>query len=131
MNTIIVDDASSIRENLGYYLQEELKINVLASFSNGTDLLEYPDSHEADIILMDICMHGIDGFETSKALLWKYPYLKIIAITMYQDIAYLDALLGAGFKGCVFKSQIYKDLPSAIKTVVNGGLYFPNDVLIK
>ena len=61
-------------------------------------------------------------------LLWNYPYLKIIAITMYRDTVNLQSLIRAGFMGCVFKPQIYEELPAAIDAVVNGKRYFPVDM---
>lgn len=130
MKAIIIDDSNSIRDNLEIYLQTELNIDVLASFNNGSDFLNYPDSHKADFILMDICMPGLDGIDTSKSYLWEYPSKKIIAITMYRDKAYLYQLIGAGIKGCVLKDQIYHDLPEAIKTVLNNQFYFPDEIAI-
>ena len=81
-----------------------------------------------DLILMDIAMPGVDGYETTKKTNWIYPELKIIAITMYTDKAYLEELIRSGFKGCVFKNKIYANLPKAIREVMEGKLYFPDDI---
>jgi two-component system, NarL family, nitrate/nitrite response regulator NarL len=130
MKTIIIDDSPSIRDNLEIYLQTELNIEVITTFERGEDFLDYKYSYNADFILMDICMPGIDGLVTAKNFLWKYPKQTIIAVTMYYDKAYLKQLIEVGIKGCVFKDQIYTDLYKAINTVTNGGLYFPKNMEI-
>lgn len=73
MNTMIVDDVSSVSESLKFYLEEVLKINVQASFSNGKDLLKYPKTPESDIVLMDYNMPGVDDITITREYLFKYP----------------------------------------------------------
>lgn len=69
-----------------------------------------------------------NGVQALSLIHQEYPFLNAIAITMYNDKAYLVDLLGNGFKGCVFKDTIYKDLPAAINTVNAGGYHFPDNI---
>jgi DNA-binding NarL/FixJ family response regulator len=50
---------------------------------------------------------------------------------MFQDQAYLLDLIQNGFKACVYKLNIYKELPDAIKTVMSDKMYFPEEILLK
>ncbi len=131
MNLIIVDDNKKFGENLEQCLTQELKHTVVARFENGEDLLSYFDKSQRitpDIILIDIEMPKLNGILTAKKLLWDNIYLKIIAITMYEDKAYLTELLSTGFKGCIFKANI-QNIEAALNSVYSNQLYFPDDIL--
>lgn len=129
-NIIMVDDNLQFRTNLKIYIESSLGCNVLAETSNGCDFLNLPNLVNADVILMDITMDEMDGFETTKRALWKYPYLKIIAVTMHTEKIYLIKLIETGFKGCVFKPDIFKQLAVAMKTVNEGKMYIPDNISI-
>ena len=129
-NIIMVDDNLQFRSSLKTYLESRLGCNVFAEASNSIDFLSLPNIASADVILMDIVMDEMDGFEATKRALWKYPYLKIIAITMHTEKIYLIKLIETGFKGCVFKTDIFKQLAVAIKTVMGGKLYIPDNIFL-
>ena len=130
LNIIIVDDNLQFRRRLKYYIENELGYSVIGEASDGIEFLKLQNAIRADIILMDIVMDKMGGLETVKRSLWQNFHLKIIAITMYIEKAYLDELIEAGFKGCVFKQNIYNQLPAALDEVKNGKLYFPDNILI-
>jgi len=124
---IIVDDNVRFRTDLKTYVEKQLSHLVIAEASSGMEFLELPHLHSADIILMDIEMDNVDGFAATKQGLKISHELKIIAITMHYERMVLRQLIELGFKGCVFKSDIFKSLPKAIESVCNGHLFFPYD----
>lgn len=131
LKTIIVDDAETMHVALKEYTEGELNCKVIAQAYNGKEFLALENQALADIILMDIEMPQMDGIEAAKLILWQYPFLKLIAITMYQDQVYLQNLIEAGFKGCIFKQNIFNELGKAIRTVMNGGVYFPKNMKLQ
>ena len=130
MKLIIVDDSKVFRETVRDYLENELKHQVLAEAESGEQFLELPNIMEADVILMDIEMGEIDGIHATKKLLYRLPYAKIIAVTMLLEKVFLEQLLGAGFKGCVFKNDVFIELEKALKEVVSGNLFFSTNIKI-
>jgi DNA-binding NarL/FixJ family response regulator len=130
LNFIIVDDNDIFRSGIKFYLEKMLSHNVIQEFGNGEDFLKSTNYNKADIILMDIEMPKINGIQAAKNILWEFPELKIIAITNYQEKAYLNTLIKAGFKGCVFKNNIYDDLEIAIKSVMRNQMFFPENIKI-
>jgi DNA-binding NarL/FixJ family response regulator len=122
---IIVDDSEKFRQALKDYLVTEFSSLVIAEASNGTGFLNLDVLFQADIIIMDLFMPDMNGLEVTQSLLWKYPYLKVIAVTMHADKAYLKQLLETGFKGCIFKSNIFDEVKIAVDHVMNNKLYFP------
>jgi len=128
MKIIIVDDNIQFRESMEMYLNMRLNHNVIASYDNPISFLESIEMYQADIILMDIEMPEMNGIEATKQALWKDKDIKIIAVTNYQDMAYLRTLISAGFKGCVFKNSVFEELENALEKVSKQNFYFPKDI---
>ena len=131
MKIIIADDSKDYRDGLRFYLKKLGGHEIIAEFSDGEDLVKFNRIYEADIVMMDMVMPKLDGFEASKQLLQRYPKINIIGITMFKDETYLYDLIEYGLKGCVFKFNIFEELPKAIATVIQGNLYFPDEILLK
>jgi two-component system, NarL family, response regulator NreC len=128
---IIVDDNNSFREVFENFLGFEYDFEIIGSFQNAEELFKANIVHEAEILLMDIQMPGIDGITATKKIKWIYSEIKVIAITMFTDEAYLKELISAGFNGCVFKDNIYNEIIIAIEKVLNNKLYFPNNIKLQ
>lgn len=124
----MVDDNVQFRSNLRKYIESDLGCSVIAEASNGREFLELLNTEVPDIILMDIAMDEMDGIEATKRALWINHNLKIIAITMHTEKVYLLQLIEAGFKGCVFKPDIFNHLSNALKIVMDGELYIPEKI---
>jgi DNA-binding NarL/FixJ family response regulator len=129
MNIIVVDDNEIFREGLKHYLHNVLNHNVIAMAENGVEFLKL-DASKANVILMDIEMPKLNGVEVVKKALWKDKNLKFIAITNYTNKAYLLQLIGAGFKACVFKANIYEEITHAIASVMDNQMHFPKGIKI-
>jgi DNA-binding NarL/FixJ family response regulator len=130
MKLIIVDDNETFRKTLKFYLEIELKHEIIAEASSGEEFLELENVYKADVILMDIMMGNMDGFNTSKKILFEFPMLKIIAITMHAEQMFLIHLLQSGFKGFVNKTDVYLNIATAINEVAQGKMFFPDNIKI-
>jgi DNA-binding NarL/FixJ family response regulator len=131
MKIIIVDDNPDYREGLRYFLSQSGEYDIIAEYGDGEEILNEEKFYFADIILMDIMMPKVDGYKAAKLLIQERAELKLIAITMFQDQAYLLDLIQTGFKACIYKLNIYNELPLAIQTVMDGKPYFPEEILLK
>lgn len=127
---VLVDDNEPFRDALKNVLVNKFNAQIIGEASNGSEFKKLNNLHMSDIILMDVMMPDVDGITLTKEALWANSKLKFIAITMHYDNVYLDSLLGAGFRGCIFKSNIFSEIEQAIETVIAGRLYFPDDILI-
>ena len=127
MKIFLVDDNDHFRKTLRFFLENHLNYEISGELSNGKEFLEQ-SFIDADIILMDINMPEINGLETTKLGMWKNKSYKIIAVSQYKESVDLQQLISAGFKGFVSKVDVFRDLETAIKTVVAGKLFFPDDI---
>lgn len=128
MNIILVDDNEDFRANIQFFLEKKLGYQVIGSFADGASFFNSLDKLNPDIVLMDISMPGLDGYAITKRINWEYTHYHVIAVTMYKDITYLQKLIEVGFKGCVYKSDVYSDLQKAIESVMNGKFFWPNGI---
>ena len=131
MKIIVVDDNNEFRNNIGIFLEKRLNHTVLASFADGETFFKEINNYTPDIILMDISMPVLDGYTITKRLNWEYSHYNVLAVTMFRDITYLQKLIEVGFKGCVFKTNVFNDLPKALEAVLNGQFFWPEGIEMK
>lgn len=127
-NLIIVDDHKEFLESISILLGRDKNFNILGCFSSATELLKSDNLYHADIILMDIKMPDLNGFDATRKILSIYRDKKVIAITSCIDTVYLEDFISIGFKGCVFKDDVYQNIKNAINKILDGGVYFPKEI---
>lgn len=127
---IIVDDNDAFLEGIASFIRKNNKFEIIGQLSSGIDLLSYPKLGQSELILMDIEMPVMNGIETAKRVNFIFPYIKFIAITMYQDIVYLKELIEAGFRGFVNKTSVTNELFPAIDKILENNFVFPADISI-
>ena len=130
LKVIVVDDQKTFRDGLIFYLTTELGFEVIDQASNGREVINMKSIRDADLIFIDIEMPEINGIEAAKRILWHYPKLPIIAITLYKDKVYLRQLIEAGIKGCIYKNDLFGELEKAVQTVLSDEFYFPKAINI-
>ena len=129
-NIYIIDACQSSRLALKDFLESELNCMIIKESSNGIECLLDKNIFQADIILMDYQMLELFGLITVKQHLKIFPSLKIILIAMHTEDIFLKELIDAGFKGCICKTDIHKNLGNAIYRVCKNQCFFPKKIKI-
>ncbi len=125
----IVDDHKIFREGLEFVISQMEGFKVVGEAADGKAFLDMIDTVDADIVLMDINMPGIDGITASARAIEKKPGLKIIALTMFCDEEYFHKMIQSGVTGYILKESGKDELTSALKTVAAGENYFSQKLL--
>ena len=128
----IIDDnyflIKSIEEKLSFF--DDIKIKLTAE--NGQDLLGKIDKHaHLDLILMDIEMPVMDGIEATLAVKNKYPHIKIIMLTVFDNDENIFNAIKAGADGYLLKDVAAKELYDGIKDTLNGGAAMNPSIALK
>jgi two-component system, NarL family, invasion response regulator UvrY len=124
----LVDDHTMLRNGLAEMLNRR-GYPVLFEASNGLECIEKIDeANLPNIILMDINMPEMNGFETTKFISTKYPSIKILAVSMYDNEQSIIKILKSGAKGFLLKDSSTKELINAIEILHLKGVY-SNDLL--
>lgn len=127
----IVDDHEMFRSGLRLILSEKEDMEIVIEAVNGKDFLMQLEVLTPDLVLMDISMPQLDGYQTSIEALKKYPDLKIIALSMLNEKEYYYKMISAGVQGFVLKQSGTEELFHAIDEVVRGKNYYAQDLLKK
>ncbi|WP_418498245.1 response regulator [Flagellimonas sp.] len=128
----IVDDntflARAIREKLVEYTDLDIKYMVY----NGSELLaKLEKSHNLDLVLMDIEMPILDGIETVHIMKQKYPHIKVLMLTVFDNDENIFNAIRAGADGYLLKEVEADKLYSAIKETISGGAAMSPSIAVK
>ncbi|MFI5203336.1 MAG: response regulator [Flavobacteriales bacterium] len=128
IDIIIADDHKIFIEGLTALLHDFTELHIVATASNGKEVMEILKSNHANVVVTDINMPVMDGMKLTKELKKKYPDIKILALTMHNEGRIISGLLKAGVNGYVLKDAGKNELLEAIKTVARGENYFSEEV---
>lgn len=128
---LIADDQELIRESLKIILDMKSDIKVIGLAEDGNKVLEIVKKNLPDIILMDIRMPELDGVLCTKVIKEKFPDVKVIILTTFDDDEYVFYALKYGASGYLLKGCSVQELTAAIHTVMNGGSILNAGVITK
>jgi two-component system response regulator NreC len=120
---LMVDDHEIVRAGLRMLLQTQPDFEIVGEVDNGRDAVAKAKELQPDIVLMDITLPDMDGFEATRQIKRTLPGAGIIALTMHESDEYFFKMLNAGASGYVPKKAAPTDLVSAIRTVHDGGVF--------
>jgi DNA-binding NarL/FixJ family response regulator len=127
IRVMIAEDQELIRQSLEIMLSGKPDLEIVATAVNGREAVELAQKLLPDVILMDIRMPELDGVQCIEMIKEKFPQIKIIVLTTFDDDEYVFSALKNGASGYLLKGISLGELIEAIKTVVKGGaLINPN-----
>jgi two-component system response regulator DegU len=118
---LLVDDHPLFREGVRALLSVEPDIEVVGEAADGKQAIELAAKLSPNIIVMDLVMPGMNGMQAAQLLHDRYPDIKILILSMYDDDEYVCQILKAGASGYVLKRAAGEDLLRAIREIENGG----------
>jgi len=124
----LVDDHEIFRNGLKQLVDSEPDMEVVGEAGDGESALQVLHTVSPDVIIMDIRMPGINGIETSEAILSRQPQSKILFFSLYDSPDYVAKALEMGASGYILKDTSNKIFLNAIRTVYSGKFYFIGDV---
>jgi len=133
ISLLIIDDHKMVREGVKIMLAT-LKNSVLFKIQeaeSGEEALLKIDRFNFDIAIVDYQMPGMSGVETIHRILRIRPHLKILALSNYDELSYIQSMMDAGAKGFVLKSIEPPEMLKALRTILSNKNYYCNDVSIK
>lgn len=125
---VIVDDHILIAKALSGIIENFKQFEVLYECENGKVLQEklLLKKNIPDIVLLDISMPVMDGFETAQWLKETHPEVLVMALSMQDDEQSLIKMVKSGAKGYLLKNVHPAELEKALHTLVNNGMYYPD-----
>jgi Response regulator containing a CheY-like receiver domain and an HTH DNA-binding domain len=131
IKVIIVDDQEIVREGLKMILSLHEEIEIIGEASNGQELLKLVETIIPEVVLMDIRMPVMNGIEATKLMKERYPDIKIIILTTFNEDEYIFEGLKNGANGYILKDSGSKEIITAIKSAVEGEMLLNPKVTVR
>ncbi len=126
----IAEDQKIYRDGLKVGLSADDNLHVVLEVDNGEDLLMGLKENATDVIIMDLKMPIMDGMEATKEVRKKFPSIKVLVVTMYEDDKFIIHLMENGANGYLLKNADADEIRKSIYAVHENGYYF-NDLVNK
>ena len=120
ISVCLFDDNTQLRDSISYLLEEAEGFACVGAFKDCSNILRDITKCNPDVVLMDIDMPGINGIEAVQMIKEKFPELKILMLTVFEDDEHIYDALCAGANGYLLKSDIER-IQMALQEVLNGG----------
>jgi DNA-binding NarL/FixJ family response regulator len=124
IKTLIVDDHPMILCGLRSLLGEESDIEIVGEALDGYRAIECASELSPDVIIMDLAMPDMNGFEATRRILQQCPQMKVLALSMHSDIYNVNRAVEESMSGYLLKNCTAEELLKAIRSVFRGRTYF-------
>lgn len=120
IKVLLVDDHEMVRIGLAAFLATEEDIEVVGEANSGEEGLQLALAYQPDVVLMDLVMEGMDGIESTKAILSELPNCKVIVLTSYIDDEKVYPVIEAGAFSYLLKTSRATEIAQAIRSAMKG-----------
>lgn len=123
MRVVICDDQAIVRDGLAMLLKLDRGIEVVGRAEDGLQAVELVEKESPDLVLMDLKMPGVNGIEATRRIRAKFPNVKVLVLTTYDDDEWVFDAIRAGASGYLLKDTPHAEVVAAIKGTLAGRAY--------
>jgi DNA-binding NarL/FixJ family response regulator len=120
---LLVDDHAIIREGISALLEKLPDFTVVGSAEDGRKAVDIALKLMPNLVIMDISMPNLNGFDATKRIIQEINGVKIIAMSAHSSRRFVAEMLKAGASGYILKDCLFDEFTEAIRTVLAGGVY--------
>jgi DNA-binding NarL/FixJ family response regulator len=124
----IVEDQEILRKSLKIVIENISDIEIVGTAENGEEAIALCEREDLDVLLMDIQMPVMDGVKATEEIKKRWPNIKVIILTTFQDVTHVLNALNAGAEGYILKAVDPEFLVQGIKMVYHGGSLIPQQL---
>jgi DNA-binding NarL/FixJ family response regulator len=125
---LLVDSHKIMRDGLRSLIETRSDMEVVGEADNGIRAVELARELLPDVVIMDIGMPEMDGIEATKIITDENPKIKVVALSLYSNKQYVIGMLRAGASGYVLKDNAFRDLNTAVESVLRNKLYLSDKI---
>jgi DNA-binding NarL/FixJ family response regulator len=122
IKVVLAEDHALMRDAVKLVFDEAEDVELVGEVANGHDLLPLLAEVEADFVLLDVQLPGVDGLGCLEALAEHHPHVKVAMLSAVEDPQVIESAFRRGARGYIFKSVNPFDLPAAIRQIVDGSV---------
>ncbi|MDF1509031.1 response regulator transcription factor [Robertmurraya sp. DFI.2.37] len=128
---LLVEDQIMVRQGLKMMIESDGELVVAGEADNGKEAVQRCEKQAFDIVILDIRMPVMDGIEAAKVIQARWPHIKILMLTTFDDNQYVLEALKIGVSGYILKSGDTESLLRSIRSALAGGLSIEDRVAAK
>ncbi|PAD20167.1 response regulator [Terribacillus saccharophilus] len=128
---LLAEDQVMVRQGLKAMIETDDDIRVTGEADNGKEAVSLCEKQLFDVAILDIRMPVMDGIEAAKILRSRFPHIKILMLTTFDDNEYVLSALRLGVSGYMLKNGDTASLIRSIKSALSGGLSLEDQVASK
>ena len=121
---LLADDHNLVRAGVRRILESHAGVHVVGEVGDGVEALRFLESHEVDVLVLDLTMPGMDGFETLARAKVTWPALRVLVLSMHAGSEYVARAVREGADGYLLKDSAVQELVAAIEAVMAGRSYY-------
>jgi len=122
-NILLVDDYPPVRRMAKAIIEENPDLQVIGELNDGREILKFLNESPAHMVLLDISMPFLGGFETTRKVKKNYPDVKVLILTIHNYKEYAEQALSMGAEGYLLKEEMGDELLPAITSLRQGGTF--------
>ncbi len=123
LRIVLAEDHGIIRQGLRSLLEKEPDIEVVGEAEDGRKVLSLVQELLPDVVITDITMPNLNGVDATRKIVHEFPKVRVIALSVHSNRAFVADMLKAGASGYVLKDCLFDELVEAIQAVAAGGTY--------
>jgi two-component system, NarL family, invasion response regulator UvrY len=128
INVLLVDDHAVVRTGYKTYLSLSERIGEIYEAERGETACQVYSRQLPDVVVMDLSMPGLGGFESIRRLLSRHGNCKILVFSIHNELVYVTRAIKAGAKGYISKNNAPETLVTAVCKIAEGGTYVDPDL---
>ena len=128
ITVLLADDHDVVCEGFRMLLEAETDIHVIAQARNGREAVQLAKKFRPDVVVMDIAMPLLNGFEATRQILKSDPSTKILVLSAHSDVEYVERVTALGASGYLLKQSSGPVLSKAIREVQKGNRFFSSSI---
>lgn len=128
VKVILADDHQMFLDGLASLLAQLQDVEVIATANSGKEVMEKLTGLSPDLVIVDINMPVMNGLETTRKIKEKHPHIKVLGLTMENDLQLVTGMLEAGASGYILKNTGKTELELALRQVMKGEPYLSQTI---
>lgn len=128
IRVLLVDDHRHVHQAVTLALNKSDDIILVGAAANGVEAVQLCEQLQPDLILMDVLMPVMDGIEATRQIKERFPVIKVLVLSAFQDDDSVRAMLAEGASGYVLKHSLANDLAQTIRTTHMGTTVLASEV---
>lgn len=125
---VVADDHRMVRKAWQLLLSAKQEYTVVGQAANGAEVLQLLQNVRADLVLMDLDMPVMNGFEATAQIKKSYPWIKVIGLTQQKESGYIKKMFALGASGYLTKNASDEELFDALEKVLDDKRYLSREV---